>query len=195
DIGVVTMGALKGDALANALMKAVTKAKRRVTFSICGLGTLDETELETIPGTRVPNRQGESDEGKPARPVQATEFRPTPIQGVMVNQGTGEIAPEETLQQVKEQIKRLQRDAEYSREDLALVARELDLPGWGVLTPAAAWAGMTLDQAQALRDDISERIAEAEADPEHPDDVLETMVLNVESRVQGEAGNDRFTNS
>jgi hypothetical protein len=46
--GAVTMGALKGDALANALMKAETKAKRRVTLSICGLGMLDETEIETI---------------------------------------------------------------------------------------------------------------------------------------------------
>jgi hypothetical protein len=40
---------LQGDALANALMKAETKSKRRVTLSICGLGMLDETEMETIP--------------------------------------------------------------------------------------------------------------------------------------------------
>src|SRR5678815_2960423 len=33
---------------ANAIMKCETKAKRRVTLSICGLGMLDETELETI---------------------------------------------------------------------------------------------------------------------------------------------------
>lgn len=46
--GAVTMGSLRGDALANALMKAETKAKRRVTLSICGLGILDETEIETI---------------------------------------------------------------------------------------------------------------------------------------------------
>lgn len=39
---------LAGDALANALMKAETKAKRRATLSLCGLGMLDETELETI---------------------------------------------------------------------------------------------------------------------------------------------------
>jgi hypothetical protein len=51
-IGAVSIGALKGDALANALMKAETKAKRRVTLSICGLGLLDETELETIPGAQ-----------------------------------------------------------------------------------------------------------------------------------------------
>jgi hypothetical protein len=47
--GVVTIGHLKGDALANAFMKAETKAKRRVTLSIAGLGWLDETELDTIP--------------------------------------------------------------------------------------------------------------------------------------------------
>ncbi len=35
---------------ANAMMKAETKAKRRVTLSICGLGMLDETEIETIAG-------------------------------------------------------------------------------------------------------------------------------------------------
>ena len=51
-IGAVSIGTLKGDALANALMKAETKAKRRVTLSICGLGLLDETELETIPNTQ-----------------------------------------------------------------------------------------------------------------------------------------------
>lgn len=47
--GAVPFKGLTGDALANALMKAETKAKRRATLSICGLGMLDETELETIP--------------------------------------------------------------------------------------------------------------------------------------------------
>lgn len=45
----VPVKGLQGDALANALMKAETKAKRRVTLSIAGLGMLDETEVETIP--------------------------------------------------------------------------------------------------------------------------------------------------
>jgi hypothetical protein len=47
--GAVPLGNLRGDALANALMKAETKAKRRVTLSIAGLGWLDETELDTLP--------------------------------------------------------------------------------------------------------------------------------------------------
>lgn len=51
--GVVNIEGLKGDNLANALMKAETKAKRRVTLSICGLGILDESETETIKDTRT----------------------------------------------------------------------------------------------------------------------------------------------
>lgn len=51
-IGAVCIASLKGDALANAFMKAETKAKRRVTLSICGLGMLDETEVATIPDAR-----------------------------------------------------------------------------------------------------------------------------------------------
>jgi hypothetical protein len=45
-LGAVSVGGLRGEARANALMKAETKAKRRVTLSICGLGFLDESELE-----------------------------------------------------------------------------------------------------------------------------------------------------
>lgn len=52
-IGAVNIEGLKGDSLANAMMKAETKAKRRVTLSICGLGLLDETEVETIPDAVV----------------------------------------------------------------------------------------------------------------------------------------------
>ena len=48
--GAVNIKGLAGDNLANALMKAETKAKRRVTLSICGLGILDESETDTIKG-------------------------------------------------------------------------------------------------------------------------------------------------
>lgn len=46
--GAVSIKNLSGDNLANALMKAETKAKRRGTLSICGLGMLDESETDTI---------------------------------------------------------------------------------------------------------------------------------------------------
>jgi len=51
-IGAVSIENLKGEAKANAMMKAETKSKRRVTLSICGLGMLDETEVETIPDAK-----------------------------------------------------------------------------------------------------------------------------------------------
>lgn len=44
--GAVPIEGLRGEALANAMMKAETKAKRRLTLSLCGLGLLDETEVE-----------------------------------------------------------------------------------------------------------------------------------------------------
>jgi len=50
-VGAVAIEGLKGEARANAIMKAETKAKRRVTLSICGLGLLDETEVEAIPAS------------------------------------------------------------------------------------------------------------------------------------------------
>lgn len=46
--------------LVNALMKCETKAKRRATLSIAGLGLLCEDELETIPGAhRTPRPDGD----------------------------------------------------------------------------------------------------------------------------------------
>ena len=51
-IGVVSISGLKGDAMANALMKAETKAKRRATLAFCGLGFMDESEIETVKGAK-----------------------------------------------------------------------------------------------------------------------------------------------
>lgn len=48
DMGIVSVKGLQGEALANAMLKATTKAKRRVTLSICGLGMLDETEIRSV---------------------------------------------------------------------------------------------------------------------------------------------------
>lgn len=48
--GFANVGNFAGEHLGNAMLKAETKAKRRVTLSICGLGAfLDETEVEDTP--------------------------------------------------------------------------------------------------------------------------------------------------
>lgn len=52
-IGAVSVAGLRGEAKANALMKAETKARRRVTLALCGLGILDESEIESVPNARV----------------------------------------------------------------------------------------------------------------------------------------------
>lgn len=48
-IGAINVATAKGEALANAMMKAETKAKRRLSLSMVGLGNLpDESELEDM---------------------------------------------------------------------------------------------------------------------------------------------------
>lgn len=61
EVGVVNKTDMQGN-LANAQMKAVTKAKRRLTLSLCGLGWLDETEVESIPTARPAHVQQETGE-------------------------------------------------------------------------------------------------------------------------------------
>jgi hypothetical protein len=53
EIGAVPIKGVQGEALANAMMKAVTKAKRRAVLSLTGLGMLDETEVDSIPGAQT----------------------------------------------------------------------------------------------------------------------------------------------
>lgn len=66
--------ALRGVELANAMMKAETKSKRRVTLSICGLGMLDETEVETIPNA-IPFVEAET---VPMQQLPAPDPQPVP---------------------------------------------------------------------------------------------------------------------
>jgi hypothetical protein len=49
--GSLSIAWLRGADLANAMMKCETKAKRRLTLSICGLGYLDESEVADMPRT------------------------------------------------------------------------------------------------------------------------------------------------
>lgn len=64
DIGVVPLVAygkpLQGEQRANAIMKAVTKAKRRFTLSICQLGFMDESEAVTVGGASLINMDYET---------------------------------------------------------------------------------------------------------------------------------------
>jgi len=89
-VGAVPLGGLKGEARANALMKAETKAKRRVTLSICGLGMLDESEVGTIPGAVAPPATPAPVARMPAAP---REQKPREEPQTVVDEATGEERP------------------------------------------------------------------------------------------------------
>src|SRR5262245_12354687 len=66
DFGVVPYSEkMAPEFAANMRLKAITKAKRRVTLSICGLGYLDETEVEDIPKDEATPLEHEPQESAP----------------------------------------------------------------------------------------------------------------------------------
>lgn len=74
--GAVVLSGLKGADLANTLMKCETKAKRRVTLSIIGLGWLDECEVESIsdaPRGEHLSTQPPQEQAPPAPPLPEPE--------------------------------------------------------------------------------------------------------------------------
>lgn len=80
-IGAVSIAGLRGEAKANALMKAETKSRRRVTLALCGLGMLDESELDGIPNPRLGEPQQRSADrivAKPVEPPVETPAEPKP---------------------------------------------------------------------------------------------------------------------
>jgi hypothetical protein len=80
DVGVVNKKDMQGN-FGNALMKAVTKAKRRATLSICGLGMLDETEVETIPDVEIVEAEVTDPEPKP----NGKSWKPEFVEGLIDN--------------------------------------------------------------------------------------------------------------
>jgi hypothetical protein len=74
DMGYADLSKAKnGDDLGNAMLRSITKAKSRATLSICGLGILDESEVDSVPGANVDE---ESQQGLPAGDDTAVETIP-----------------------------------------------------------------------------------------------------------------------
>lgn len=68
--GAVSIENLKREALANAMMKAETKAKRRLTLSLCGLvGVLDESEIDSLQGAKKVEFDIQTGELGPEKPI------------------------------------------------------------------------------------------------------------------------------
>jgi hypothetical protein len=152
--GAVALGNLKGDALANALIKAETKAKRRVTLSLAGLGWLDETELDTIPGVRTgeallpPAGEGKNGQGEPAGET---------ICGLPDPEATRLTADQaRTLKQVAQQAFGYAEGERRLRHDLGFEPDER-------LTLRHLCAHVTAEQAQALVDGYTAIVQQAGA--------------------------------
>ena len=91
DMGFAKISGMKGDMLGNAMLKATTKAKRRVTLSMCGLGMLDEDEVASIPddkGTGKGKMIFDAPELKGTDKLEATlsEEKPSPSEVIIDSQ-------------------------------------------------------------------------------------------------------------
>lgn len=106
--GAVPTAGLKGEALANAMMKAETKAKRRATLSLCGLGWLDESEIESIPGAQVVPGGGAApilpQSEKPETKTEAVKPAPEPVKEPTPDGMSPKEYARTTFQAVKDQV-------------------------------------------------------------------------------------------
>jgi hypothetical protein len=143
EVGAVVISGLRGDAKANALMKAITKAKRRLTLSMVGLGMLDESEVETIPAAIL---HSTSD--------------------VQVDLETGEVfrdvtqevvetaAPAETSPPVSGPTRRQMRDIKALADNLSMDAAELRAYAQA-LTGKASATDLTSAEADTLIESLT----------------------------------------
>jgi len=168
DYGAVSISGLRGEALANATLKGITKAKRRVTLSISGLGFLDESEVE---GTPHSDRAAPADTraqlnafaGVPE--VTMSIFSPTNVAG-KIDTDTGEVFDAEDIHAAAREA--ALRGTEILRahlRDLSPEARELlrDAVGTGE-EPGELLRAARLADADAIR----ERLRMAAAATESP---------------------------
>jgi hypothetical protein len=163
-----TFRPLGPDDRANAIMKAETKAKRRVTLSICGLGWLDESEIETVPGARrarVDTISGEIQD----EPTQIHEVKPEAKKKPLTDKQFG--------QQVREAM--AARDATMFRK---LVEEARDETGrWIALVQAAEspqaldWIKRQIERNGVANDVLSLEIRkrEEQIDPPSPRPIVE----------------------
>lgn len=154
---------LSGQRLGDAIMKSETKAKRRGTLSICGLGMLDEMDLESVrvvggvtPDGRIYTLPEPPPEHEPPQ-LSETADHGYPAGSEKARQA------EETLRRVEEADRQAQkardagitnqtlRDAEERMETHAEVPKA-NKPPSASSTPSPAFAGPTLE-AEAIGPD------------------------------------------
>ena len=165
-VGAVSIAGLRGEALANAWMKAETKAKRRMTLSLVGLGFLDETEAESV-GTPVAFdvESGAIDEAKPApkslvEAVEAqaealastAEVKPEPVGETSTtpasDEGASAVLQAEPEAAILTEPMPVEVSAQYAVEDE-------ENPSSDATIPAPAGPGLTVSQLADLARDAN----------------------------------------
>ncbi len=97
NMGAVPIEGLKGEAKANAMLKATTKAIRRSVLAHCGLGVMDEEEVETIPGAVKKKWEAAPDEAGYPTPATAPTATPSAAPATPADDGMvieAEVLPE-----------------------------------------------------------------------------------------------------
>ena len=86
NVGITPIKGLSGDQLSNSIMKAVTKAQRRLILQMCGLGSTDETELQSIANVSPqPVVKVEVDEQGEIQAEEVIEPEPSPVIQRVIN--------------------------------------------------------------------------------------------------------------
>jgi hypothetical protein len=98
--GIVGISGLKGTDLANAMLKAITKAKRRAVLALCGLGMPDESEVEDF----NPAPQADTSKSKVEKIVNQVE--------------EAEVVKNEVSKNEKKETKKVKETVEKSGEEL-----------------------------------------------------------------------------
>lgn len=148
DIGCVSVDGLRGEMLANAHMKAITKAKRRATLSLCGLGWLDETEAETIPSAKIVPDPLPTLSKPVEKPKEAEQPKPAPAQAERMGPGD-DMEPELVNDTQLKEITRLKKEANFTPAEQTQWGKMIR-EQYGVNAPKE----LSYEDAQAIIDDL-----------------------------------------
>lgn len=98
--GAVNIKSTVGEGRANAIMKAETKAKRRLTLSLCGLGWLDESEVSSVPDAKIVDDSS-------INVSTSSSSKPVEVLKPEVVNDKKEPAPKSAFQKTQENVKKL----------------------------------------------------------------------------------------
>lgn len=190
DCGSVAVKGLSGEALANATMKAITKSKRRVTLSICGLSGPDDSEVDSIPGAQrvdVDHTTGEIIEQQ-QQPAPATPYAAETVREMVQDAREEHEALRLEVQRYLALLDERNLRAEHFSAVQSPATRKLlhFAEENGRPATSAPLAKLTLGNLRTLRDELKPVIEQILGDEVTADDDEETLFDGDETAAAGE---------